>query len=37
MTQPIDPRIEQILTQIEIYQQVAADYEGPTWQALPIA
>ena len=37
MTQPIDPRIEQILTQIEIYQQVAADYEVPTWQALPIA
>ena len=37
MTQPIDPRIEQILTQIEIYQQVAADYGVPTWQALPIA
>jgi hypothetical protein len=37
MTQPIDPRIEQILTQIEIYQQVAANYGVPTWQALPIA
>jgi hypothetical protein len=38
MTQPqIDPRIEQILSQIEVYQSVAADYGVPTWQAMPIA
>jgi len=38
MTQPIDPRIEQILSQVEVYQQVAAgDYGVPAWQALPIA
>lgn len=34
----IDPRIEQILSQIEIYQAIAAnDYGVPAWQAMPIA
>jgi len=35
--QPIDPRIEQILSQIETYQSVAADYGVPAWHAMPIA
>lgn len=38
MASNIDPRIEQILNQIEIYQEIAAkDYNVPAWQALPIA
>lgn len=37
MSQPIDPRIEQILRHVEIYHSVAADYGVPPWQAMPIA
>jgi hypothetical protein len=38
MSQPIDPRIEQILGDIETYQRIALeDYDVPQWQALPPA
>jgi hypothetical protein len=38
MTQAIDPRIEQILSQVELYQAIALEnYDVPAWQALPIA
>jgi hypothetical protein len=38
MSQPIDPRIEQILGDIDTYQRIALeDYDVPQWQALPPA
>jgi hypothetical protein len=38
MSKPIDPRIEQILGDIDTYQRIALeDYDVPQWQALPPA
>jgi hypothetical protein len=38
MSQPIAPRIEQILGDIDTYQRIALkDYDVPQWQALPPA